>query len=59
MPIVEITMFEGRTSEQKRKLMKAVTKAFEESIGSPPELVRIMIHELPRENFGVAGEPLG
>ena len=38
MPIVEITMIEGRTPEAKRRLIARVTDAIEESIAAPREL---------------------
>ncbi len=38
MPIVEITMIEGRTPEAKRRLIAKVTDAIEELIAAPREL---------------------
>ncbi|MEM2930872.1 MAG: tautomerase family protein, partial [Thermoproteota archaeon] len=36
MPVVIVEMWEGRSEEQKEKLIKGVTRAFEE-IGVKPE----------------------
>ena len=55
MPIVEITLIEGRSLEKKAALMKAVTAAIADSIGAPAEAVRIIIREIPPEHFGVGG----
>ena len=56
MPIMVVHMMEGRSEEQKAALVKALTDAAVESIGAPIESVRVMIQELPKENFGIAGE---
>lgn len=55
MPIVHIHMFEGRTIDQKRAMVKGVTGAIVDSIGCKPEVVRIVIHEIQRQNVGDAG----
>ena len=54
MPVVIIEMWEGRTDEQKEKLMKGIFKAFEE-IGVPPEGLNIVIHDIPKTNWGLRG----
>ena len=54
MPVVIIEMWEGRTDEQKEKLMKGIFKAFEE-IGVPPEALNIIIHDIPKTNWGLRG----
>lgn len=55
MPMVQIEIFEGRTVEQKRMLVKKVTEAIVESINTAPENVKIVIREMSRENHAVAG----
>jgi 4-oxalocrotonate tautomerase len=55
MPVVTVEMWEGRTSEQKERLIKGITKAFEE-IGVKPELLHIIIHDVPKTNWGMRGE---
>jgi 4-oxalocrotonate tautomerase len=55
MPIVEITLLEGRSETQKRALVKEVTDAIVSSIGAPKEAVRIIIREIPPGHFAVAG----
>ena len=55
MPIVEITLLEGRLETQKRALVKEVTDAIVSSIGAPKEAVRIIIREIPPGHFAVAG----
>lgn len=55
MPIVEITLIEGRTLEQKERLAERVTDAVEESLGAPRDTVRIILRELPKHHFAVGG----
>ena len=55
MPIVQVEMWEGRSAEQKEKLMKGIMKAFEE-IGVKKERVTIIIHDTPKTNWGIEGE---
>ena len=55
MPIVSITMIEGRTPEQKKAMFKAVTDAIVQTLGAPRESVRIMINEIPMEHFVIGG----
>lgn len=55
MPIVELTLIEGRTHRQKAEAVKAVTQALVDSLGAPAEAVRVIIREVPPEHFAVAG----
>ncbi|CUU02940.1 4-oxalocrotonate tautomerase [Candidatus Thermokryptus mobilis] len=58
MPIIIINMLEGRSSERKRKLLEKITEAVVESLDVEPESVRVIINEIPKENFSVAGLPI-
>ncbi len=55
MPIIHVNMFEGRTFEQKRKLVTSMTDAVVKSLDVKPEAVHIVLHELPKQNFAGAG----
>ncbi len=55
MPLVEIHLLEGRTKEQKKALLEAVTRAVQESIQAPPETIRVWIQEIPPDEFMTAG----
>jgi 4-oxalocrotonate tautomerase len=59
MPICDITLFEGRTKEQKRALMREVTDAVIRAVGAKPETVRVILREIPRDAVSVAGVPEG
>lgn len=55
MPFAQIYMLEGRTEEQKRAVIEKVSAALVEVVGAPIENVRVWIHDVPKENWGIAG----
>ncbi len=55
MPFAQIYLLEGRTEEQKRLLIQKVTDAIVEAIDAPRENVRVWLHDMPKENWGIAG----
>lgn len=55
MPFAQIYMIEGRTIEQRRAVIEKVTAALVEATGAPKENVRVWIHDVPKENWGIAG----
>lgn len=57
MPIINMTLIEGRSDERKRAMYRAVTEAVHETLGAPKESVRIIVNEVPPADFAVAGEP--
>ena len=55
MPVVIIEMWAGRNDEQKATLIKGITRTFEE-IGVKAESVHVIIHDVPKDNWGMQGE---
>jgi len=55
VPVVTVQLFEGRTLEQKRALVKAITQAMVEHAGARPDGLHVILQEIPRENWGRAG----
>lgn len=55
--IIEISMFEGRSSEAKRNLIKALFSSIQQSCGIEPQDVEITIFETPKANWGIRGMP--
>jgi 4-oxalocrotonate tautomerase len=55
MPTFRIEMFEGRSVDQKRKLVEAVTRVTCETLGCEPNSVDIVITDVKRENWATAG----
>jgi len=56
MPTIEVSMFEGRTVDQKRQMAKAVTSAICTSLSVPEEAVTIIIREMAKTNYAKAGK---
>lgn len=55
MPFVHVEMIEGRTREQKEKLVKEVTEVVSRNTGAPTEHIHVIIQELKPENLGQNG----
>ena len=55
MPVVIIEMWSGRTDEQKEILINGITKTFSE-IGVKPESLNLIIHDVPKNNWGLQGK---
>jgi 4-oxalocrotonate tautomerase len=56
MSVVQITMLQGRTVEQKRKIAKRVTDALVEEAGARREAITITFHEVSKESYASGGE---
>jgi 4-oxalocrotonate tautomerase len=56
MPIARISIMDGRTDEQKAALIAAVTEAIHQSIAAPVENIRVLLDEVPRTQWGIAGK---
>jgi len=52
---MQVFLLEGRTEEQKRRLIGALTDAAVDAIDVPRETVRVLITEMPKSDFGIAG----
>jgi 4-oxalocrotonate tautomerase len=55
VPVVTVQLWEGRTVEQKRALVQAITDAMVEHAGAKPDALHVILQEIPRENWGRAG----
>lgn len=58
MPIVSVTMMEGREPEKIEKMIAAVSEAIATSLEAPIESVRVMVHEQQDHQYGVGGKPM-
>ena len=56
MPFVQVEMLEGRTVDQKRKMVKAVTEAICTSLSVPDSAVTVIIRDMPKHNLAKAGK---
>lgn len=48
-------MSQGRSVEQKRELVKTLTRETARILGTKEEAIRILIYEVSKENWGNAG----
>jgi len=55
MPLAQIHILEGRTPEQKKKMINEVTTALINSLDVPRENVRVVIYEVPKSHWSVGG----
>jgi len=55
MPIVIVEMWEGRTIEQKKKLVEGITSVMGD-MGVRPEGVTILIKDNPKHNWAIGGK---
>lgn len=55
--IIEISMFEGRSVEAKRSLIRALYAHIGETCDISPQDIEITIFETPRGNWGIRGLP--
>lgn len=58
MPIIRIDLLAGRTPERKLALIQHITEAVVTALDVRPEQVRVLINELPAENWAVGGKTL-
>jgi 4-oxalocrotonate tautomerase len=55
MPDVHISWLEGRSIEQKRKVVEQITNILAEEAGAKPESTHIIFIDIPHENFASGG----
>ena len=55
MPLVTVDMWEGRTLEQKKQLVKDITSAVTK-LGVSAEVVEVLIRDFPKHNWAIAGK---
>ena len=56
MPLVTVKAVAGKTTEQKRGLVKDIAEAVVKNSGAKPESVTIYIIECSKENLAIGGK---
>jgi len=51
MPLVEVSVSAGRTSEQIRALIHELHAAVERTVNAKPEHIRVIVREIPRAHW--------
>ncbi len=55
MPIIHVHMLEGRSQDLKKKLVANITDAVVKSLDVKPDQVRIILIDMAKSNYSVAG----
>ena len=55
MPTIRVELMEGRTPEQKKNLVKALTQAVADTLGSKPESVDVVLYDIKRSDWATGG----
>jgi len=58
MPLIVVSMYPGRTSEQKNEFARAVTDVAVQILKTKPEHVIVVFDEKAKENWFQSGRPL-
>lgn len=56
MPIVHVNVWEGFGQKNAKTVIGGITKVFVE-LGIPAHAVEVVVYEIPKTHWGVAGEP--
>ena len=57
MPLIQVTLIEGRSAEAKLALIRGLTDAAVEATAAPRESIRVILQEVPSAHWGVGGAP--
>jgi phenylpyruvate tautomerase PptA (4-oxalocrotonate tautomerase family) len=55
--VIEISLFEGRSIEAKKKLIRLIYAKLSASLGIQANDIEIILYEIPQHNWGVRGVP--
>jgi 4-oxalocrotonate tautomerase len=55
MPLVQVTMLNGRSVDQKRKIAQRITDAMVEEAGARKEAIVVTFVEVSRESYASGG----
>lgn len=56
MPILTVELFKGRSREQKRELVQALTDTYVKVLGGRADAVTIILTDIAKEDWAVGGE---
>lgn len=55
MPFIHVRMFEGRTQEQKRAFVEAITRETVRTLQCSPEAVDVVIEDVSKSDWATGG----
>lgn len=56
MPVVNVSLYSGRTAEQKAALAQAITKAISETAGVPDSATTIIFQDVEKSDWSNGGK---
>jgi len=56
MPIVSVNIIEGRPKDKIEKVIADITETVTSTLEVPKESVRVIVTEIPKTHWGIAGE---
>jgi 4-oxalocrotonate tautomerase len=56
MPTIRVDLMEGRTPEQKKNLVAALTQAVVDTLGSKPESVDVLLFDVKPSDWATGGK---
>ena len=59
MPFITVHMYPGRTAAQKEAVVRGITDVMVREAKATPESVEIILMEVPREHWAMAGKLQG
>jgi 4-oxalocrotonate tautomerase len=58
MPIINVQMMEGRPKEKVAEVIQNITNTVSETLNAPKESIRVIVTEIPKTHWGIAGIPV-
>lgn len=52
MPIIQVSIAEGRTADQVRDMMRRIAYAVSESLNAPIDTIKVLVTEVPLAHWG-------
>jgi 4-oxalocrotonate tautomerase len=56
MPTIRVELLEGRSVDQKKALVRALTQAVVDTLGSKAESVDVLLFDIQRHDWATGGE---
>lgn len=53
MPIIHVTLVQGRDEQKVQAFIRAIARAAHEHLDAPMQTIRVMVNEVPPQRFAV------
>lgn len=58
MPFINVQILEGRPKEKIEEVIHNITNTVSETLDAPKESIRVIVTEIPKSHWGIAGVPV-